>query len=214
MFLWYQMIFPWLFPWLFPCKQTCVESLSFVTGPIIQNPKVSLCDDAEHLAQRSAGVGRSIQSYREVSVLDDPPKTIRGWKNLSWWNGWMRPHLTGRTGKMPYQIELSMFDTQNHTNLQIRGVFGHGHLGTWFSRSTTAVSIWWDIAIILCNLDMPTMEKGYMLQPILIPRCLQVVCCITFHQMKAIQLKMPGVAGTTTPNFKSILFESFFVSIA
>lgn len=123
-------------------------------------------------------------------------------------------NLTGRTGKMQYQIELSMFEKQNHTNLQIRGVFGHGHLGTWFSRSTTAVSIWWDIAIILCNLDMLTMEKGYMLQPILTPRCWQVVCCITFHQMKAIQLKMPGVAGTTTPNFKSILFESFFVSIA
>lgn len=67
------MIFPWLFPWLFPCRQKCVESLSFVTGPIIKNPKVSLCDDAEHLAQRSAGVGRSIQSYREVSVLDAPP---------------------------------------------------------------------------------------------------------------------------------------------
>jgi len=73
------MIFPWLFPWLFPCRQKCVESLSFVTGPIIKNPKVSLCDDAEHLAQRSAGVGRSIQSYREVSVLDAPPQK-RGMK--------------------------------------------------------------------------------------------------------------------------------------
>lgn len=118
--------------------------------------------------------------------------------------------LTGRTGKMHYQIELSMFNTKNHTNSQIRGVFGHRHLGTWFSRSTTAVSIWWDIAIVLCNLDMPTMEKGYMLQPIPTPRCLQVVCCITFHQMKAIQLKMPGVAGTTTPNFKSSLFGVLF----
>ena len=72
------MIFPWLFRVFFPKEKFPVNKnlLSHLASSltIIKNPKVSLCDDAEHLAQRSAGVGRSIQSYREVSVLDDPQK--------------------------------------------------------------------------------------------------------------------------------------------
>ena len=72
------MIFPLLFRVFFPKEKFPVNKnlLSHLASSltIIKNPKVSLCDDAEHLAQRSAGVGRSIQSYREVSVLDAPPK--------------------------------------------------------------------------------------------------------------------------------------------